>query len=127
MAVKKQCSSCWNLYDLGTKCKCYYKNRKLNSKDDGFYASKKWRAKREEIILRDGGYCQKCFALRNHRVMENLEVHHRIARSRPEGKELELSNDNLITLCKNCNLELGVSEDLGFDWTPPQIKKEVLL
>ncbi|MCY9005654.1 HNH endonuclease [Peribacillus frigoritolerans] len=46
--------------------------------------------------------------------MENLEVHH--IKSWRDFKALAYEPSNLITICRYCNLDLGNSNKLDFDW-----------
>lgn len=63
-----------------------------------------WPAKRREHIRREP-CCQACGA------WGDLEVHHLWPVSFPNGKEAELVDANLITMCRACHLEHGHSFD----------------
>jgi predicted transcriptional regulator len=57
--------------------------------------SPEWKAKRKEILIRDGNKCKLCGSI------NNLQVHHL---EYENGKfAWEYDNDKLITLCKNCH------------------------
>jgi len=56
-------------------------------------ADPRWRAKREEILERDGFACRVCFSTKN------LHVHH----INYADYSWEISNESLITLCHACH------------------------
>lgn len=131
MAMKLKCSYCNKYYDIDKPHNCEQKitkekerNRKKSQKyslenknTDGYKAihSKRWKAFRKQVILADGGYCQRCKILFNKYNYENLEVHHIIPRAiKPE---LAFDKDNVVTLCKSCNLEMGLN-GIDFNWNP---------
>ena len=64
-----------------------------------FYASGKWKRKREKILRRDGYLCVDCKRYGRHR--EAKEVHH--IKHLDEYPELALVDDNLVSLCKACH------------------------
>ncbi|MGX5612277.1 HNH endonuclease [Bacillus toyonensis] len=115
MPIMRACSKCRKKYEYGKKCPCVNKHKKkalaIKGKDDDFYTKKPWRNLREQIILRDGAYCQRCFHISEEYNFDNLEVHHIVARS--VNEELQYEPNNLVTVCKKCNLELGTN---GVDW-----------
>lgn len=57
----------------------------------------RWKAKRQEIIDRDWGMCQKCM------TSKNLDVHHKQYITGRMAWEYE--DFYLITLCRTCHLE----------------------
>ena len=132
MALRK-CKYCGKWYDRDTAHNCIIKqdkekvNNKLkqrvyyaNNKDTPAYKaihSRKWREFRKKVIIADGGYCQRCFAKKGIYNGEDLEVHHIVPRA--THPELAYDEDNVITLCKTCNLELGLN-GIDFDWSPDQ-------
>lgn len=102
------------LRDNRNKQKIYRQEKKDS---DGYKQlhSRKWRKFRKDIIRLDNGFCQRClykYGIYNH---NNLEVHH--IKPREEFPELVFDEDNVITLCKTCNLELGLN-GIDFDWKP---------
>ncbi|HDR7585519.1 hypothetical protein BW899_06695 [Bacillus mycoides] len=115
MAIKKTCLKCRNKHDYGERCSCVYKHKKkaliIKGKDDDFYTKKPWRNLREQIIERDGGYCQRCLHKYGIINSANLEVHH--IKPRSKYPELQYEISNLVTVCKTCNLQLGTN---GVDW-----------
>lgn len=77
--------------------------------------SVRWRKKRVYIIKRDKGLCQRCLIKYNILNGSNLSVHH--IKPRIDYPELMYEDDNLITLCMTCNLQLGTTGELDFDYT----------
>ena len=66
----------------------------------GFVLHPKWKAKRQEIIERDGGKCICC------RATEDLVVHHKQYHVTPDGKKYMpwcYDNKYLATVCKKCH------------------------
>ena len=120
--IQIQCSSCGQMYELNSKCDCRKRYNKQRS--DGFYTTKKWRTLRAKVIKRDEAHCQRCIAKHNIVITSQLEVHHIKPRSTYE--HLQYEPTNLVTLCKSCNLELGVQEQLDFDWKVPSVYVPVL-
>lgn len=117
----KVCSHCEKRYDANKKCSCqtehsneysrqYYEQNKERKKQ---LNSKRWKSLRERIIKRDGGMCNRCWVQLNLIENNNLQVHH--IKPRSEYPELMYDPDNLITVCKTCNLELGTSGKLDWD------------
>ena len=119
MAIIKKCSKCGEKYEYGKKCSCYYKNRKKDSaikgKKDTFYSDEPWRTLRNIKMIEYGAHCQRCI-LKFHRITTtHLEGHHIIPRSK--RPDLELDPDNIVILCKRCNLQLGDSGIIDWDRT----------
>jgi 5-methylcytosine-specific restriction endonuclease McrA len=50
-------------------------------------------------------------------AFDNLQAHH--IKSWRDYPELAYDEDNLITVCKSCNLELGNKNKLDFEWQIP--------
>ena len=126
---KTICANCGRMHEFGKTCQCVKEMRNLKAKQarrDGrdeatkFYKSAKWRKKRAFIIKRDLGHCQRCKNKYNIINGERLEVHH--IKSRHQFPELAFEDSNLITLCKTCNLQLGTSNKLDFDYLPKNIE-----
>lgn len=74
--------------------------------------SKRWKNLRSLIIQRDNSICQRCLAKKQVFNSTDLQVHH--IKPRINYPELMFDEDNLITLCKTCNLEIGTRETLDF-------------
>lgn len=123
----KVCSRCGKRYEEGDKCNChvkqdneysksYYENNKERKKQ---LNSKRWKELRERTIKRDGGFCNRCWVLLNIMETSQLQVHH--IKPRSEHPELMYDPDNLITVCKTCNLILGTRGEL--DWEIQKFNK----
>ena len=72
-----------------------------------FYHSKEWKRIRDIAFERDKGLCQKCLIEKGEHV-PGEEVHH-IIWLRPSNindPNITLNLDNLITLCKDCHINL---------------------
>lgn len=117
--MKKICSGCGKIIDFNKDCSCRPKRilkKETNKEDDKFLRSTAWYNKRRKIIQRDNGYCQRCFYKYGILETERLQVHH--IKSRLHYPELKMEDSNLITVCQTCNLQLGVSDKLDFEWNP---------
>ncbi|MDG4850525.1 HNH endonuclease [Peribacillus frigoritolerans] len=101
----------------GTKCSCKIKTKR-NPENRHPSETTRFRKLRKQILSRDGFQCQRCikFNRHDHTTMENLEVHH--IKSFRDFPELAYEPSNLITVCRYCNLDLGNSNKLDFDWEP---------
>lgn len=77
--------------------------------------SKRWHYFRQQIILRDGGECQRCKILFHKHVFEPLEVHH--IKPRETHPELMYDPDNVVTICKSCNAHLALN-GIDFEFKP---------
>lgn len=115
----KFCQNCGKKIEFNKNCDCkdsnklkreYYQNNKEEHK---FLNSKVWKNKRKYIIERDGHSCQRCLSKFGIINAKNLQVHH--IKSRKDFPKLRLDDDNLITLCKTCNLQLGTTNRLDFE------------
>lgn len=131
--MKKRCQYCRQWYDSNKEHNCelkikkqkeyknnYQKNYYQENKDDLGYKllhSQDWSRFRKQIILLDGGYCQRCYKKNGTYVFSNLEVHHIMPRT--THPELTFDFNNVVTVCKKCNLELGLN-GIDFDWSPQE-------
>ncbi|MFF2591076.1 HNH endonuclease [Peribacillus butanolivorans] len=100
----------------GTKCSCKIKIKKAPEKRHPSEDTR-FRKLRKKILYRDGFQCQRCaikFNRHDHTTMENLEAHH--IKSFRDFPDLAYEPSNLITVCRYCNLDLGNSNKLDFDW-----------
>lgn len=79
---------------------------------------------RKMVIQEDGGVCQRCFIKFEIINSTELQVHH--IKPRIEFPELMYERSNLITICKTCNLQLGLKE-LDFDRKEIDTNNEVNL
>lgn len=125
----KVCSHCGNKYPDTEKCQCqvdnsndyskqYYETNKERKKQ---LNSKLWKELRILTIKRDGGFCNRCWVTLGLIETENLQVHH--IKPRSEYPELMYDPDNLITVCKTCNLALGTKGEL--DWEIQEFNKDL--
>lgn len=116
----KICSRCGKKVPYNENCPCtisdnnnyskqYYEKNKERKKQ---LDSKRWKDLRLSIIQRDGGMCNRCWVELNLIERKNLQVHH--IKPRSQYPELMYDPDNLITVCKTCNLSLGTKGEL--DW-----------
>ena len=124
----KRCPRCNERYSdkevTCPKCKkkkenerqAYY--REQNSEKDNMLRTARWKRLREYIIRRDGGFCQRCWIKYGIFNDKNLEVNH--IKSRLHYPDLMWEESNLITVCHTCNMQLGVSDKLDFEWQPPE-------
>lgn len=136
MAIMKICKYCHQRYDFDSleehECEQMIIARKEREKRHReklgearkVINNRKWRAFRKDIILRDGGYCQRHYIKFGKYVFDNLEVHHIIPRV--DHPELAFEEDNVITLCRDCNLEMGL-DGIDFEWTPTKKTKDFSL
>lgn len=118
------CSSCGKRYST-KQCSCkktenrneyqkkYYEE---NSEHLKLLRTARWSRLRRVIIHRDNGICQRCYSKYGIITSDELQVHHILPRIK--YPELIYDETNLITLCKTCNLQLGIQEELDFE---PQI------
>lgn len=97
-----------------SKQKVYYQEKK-NSEGYKLLHSTRWEKFRKHVIAADRGHCQRCIIKFNRYTYENLEVHH--IKPRDIYPELTFDENNVITLCKSCNLELGLN-GIDFPWNP---------
>lgn len=129
MARKKICSDCGKIFDdaKGHDCPKADVKRKEATERKRLHDAKnesskmlrttRWRKFRKYIINRDNNRCQRCTANYGVITVENLEVHH--IKPRITHPELMYDEENVITVCQTCNLQLGTS-GIDFDWTPPE-------
>lgn len=122
---KKVCSKCGRILEFNEKCNCtrYFPKSQKKEKNESTKAlnRKRWKDKRQQILRRDKHLCQRCKIKYNKFNFDDLQVHH--IKSREHYPELMYNNDNLITLCKTCNLQLGTSDKLDFEWSVPKEDK----
>ncbi|HAT4349912.1 HNH endonuclease [Clostridium perfringens] len=106
--MKKICPKC-GIVDKSHRCSKISNQKK---RDDGFYSKYSW-IKLRARILSEQPWCARCLSKYGQIVDDKLEGHHLLARS--EYPEFELEEDNIVMLCKQCNLELGDSSILDFE------------
>lgn len=120
----KICAKCGKRYNELEKCSCQEGKDERNKYQRDYYERNKdqvriltgarWRKLRTQIMRRDKGYCQRCFCKYNTINTEDLQVHH--IKPRTKYPELIYEPTNLITICGTCNKQLGVSEELDFEF-----------
>lgn len=89
--------------------------KETESKSTKELRTRRWHFFREQVILRDGGECQRCLALHGEHVYYPLEVHH--IKPRKTHPELMYDPDNVVTICKSCNAHLALN-GIDFDFKP---------
>lgn len=127
----KQCPKCKSKIKLNEICECQIidKKAKRNEYQREYYEKNKeyikmiknakWNKLRKLIIQRDGGFCRRCYHKYNFFETENLQVHH--IKPRIDFPELVYDDKNLVTVCKQCNMELGTSHELDFNYEIPSL------
>lgn len=127
MTRKYVCKYCGKIAGPDHKCPGMEKNREIrNAKRRQYYQknketlaplmSKKWQRFRLRIIDRDDHMCQRCYIKYGIINGDELQVHH--IKPRIYFPELMYDEDNVITTCKTCNVQLGL-EGIDFEWEPP--------
>lgn len=96
--------------DYNRKKREYYQKNKETLKP---LMSKKWRNFRSLIIKRDNSLCQRCYIKHGIINGDELQVHH--IKPRIYFPELMFDEDNVVTLCKTCNIQLGTN-GIDFEW-----------
>ncbi|WP_460223561.1 HNH endonuclease [Bacillus cereus] len=82
---------------------------------------------RKRMLKRDNYTCQRCvikLGKRDHLIHEDLQCHH--IKSWRDYPELAYDENNLIIVCRDCNLKLGNSNVLDFEWQPPNQEPIIL-
>lgn len=122
--MKKICNKCGKIIKRTAECDCKTRVKRVkptvdvSTKEDLIVKYKyKWWKLREQIIKRDNCFCQRCWHKYGLLNGERLEVHH--IKPRSKYPELTFEESNLVTLCRTCNAQLGVQEELDFDWSLP--------
>lgn len=131
MKMYKQCPRCGKKILINETCQCVIDNKRKkkneyqkkyyqnNKKSVNMIKNKRWRNLRKLIIERDGGFCQRCYHKFHMFETEELQVHH--IKPRVDFPELIYDENNLVTVCKQCNLQLGTRHTLDFDFKPEEI------
>lgn len=119
MKTKKKFCSCGKLIETTKSCSCkktlknnrneyqreYYKRNKETLKP---LSTVRWKKLRSLVIKRDHGHCQRCSIKYGIINTMNLQVHH--IKPRIDFPDLMFEESNLLTLCKTCNLQIGLKE-----------------
>jgi 5-methylcytosine-specific restriction endonuclease McrA len=115
----KICSKCGKRISFNETCKCSnrneYQKKYIQDNSEAYKPLRtvRWQKFRIHIINRDGGLCQRCLIKYNIFTYDDLEVHH--IKPRIKYPELIFNEENCITLCSTCNLQLGIAEELDFE------------
>lgn len=118
MRSRKKTCSCGKIIPEDVVCSCKKKNKtdymreyQRKNKDNPLKTTR-WTKLRKQVLQRDGYLCQRCLHKYNTLNSKELEGHH--IRSRKNYPELVFDEQNIITLCKTCNLQLGTNDKLDF-------------
>lgn len=128
MAQFRRCGYCGRMIDISEEHQCKQMlqhkqqinqhkieyQKKVQSSDKPLH-SKRWRDLRKKIIVLDGGFCQRCWNKYHILNYDSPEVHHIIPRI--EKPEMAFVEDNLVTVCHTCNVQLGL-DGIDFNWSP---------
>ena len=123
MARKKICKYCHSLVDEDHVCHKKSNERYNKYKRDYYRKNKKtvapimsykWKKFRKFILRRDDQMCQRCYTKYGIINGDQLQAHH--IKSRINYPELMYDEDNIVAVCKTCNLQLGTSDKLDFEW-----------
>lgn len=123
MARQKICG-CGKILKYNEVCSCrerkeYVKQyNERNKESQSQLTTERWKRKRAYIIKRDGGICQRCWLKYGIVNAEDLQVHH--IKPRIKYPELMYDDKNLICICGVCNRQIGIREQLDFDWETPE-------
>lgn len=108
-----------------TNCSCKKRKPKAEKDRNKELTTTKWSKFRKRIIERDSCHCQRCLVKYSLIETSNLQVHH--IKPRIKYPNLMYKETNCVTLCKQCNLELGTQEEFDFEFVAEEIKYEYLL
>jgi 5-methylcytosine-specific restriction endonuclease McrA len=126
MNVNTICS-CGRLRNVKERCSCKNVRSKKEVERNSDLTTTKWKKFRKQILVRDNGHCQRCllrFSILNTNYSE-MQVHH--IKPRVNYPELMYEATNCVTLCKQCNLELGTKETLDFEFEPQPLEFNYVL
>lgn len=112
LSFNRICNTCGQLVKAGDKCSC--KRRKTDSQKKHPSGTWDFDPYRQEVRLRDKGHCQRCRIKFGLMTFDSLECHH--IKSWRDYPELAYELNNLILVCRWCNLDLGNSNELDFKW-----------
>ncbi|HHQ2477321.1 TPA: HNH endonuclease [Bacillus cereus] len=121
----KFCGVCGNIVPINERCSCRPKVKSESSKNHPS-ATIRFQKLRKRILKRDNYTCQRCIKFGRHdeSIHENLQCHH--IKSWRDFPELAYDENNLIIVCRDCNLKLGNSNVLDFEWQPPNQEQIIL-
>ncbi|MBG9470140.1 hypothetical protein ABE55_27230 [Bacillus thuringiensis] len=121
MSYNKLCNICGQLVKAGDKC-CQQR-KKTDSQKKHPSGTSRFIPLRDEVRSRDKGHCQRCRILFDEMNTKELQVHH--IKSWRDYPELAYELNNLILVCRWCNLDLGNSNKLDFLWELQNESNEV--
>lgn len=129
MAMLTVCKHCGKYITQGVKCSCKVKVKRVTSDEqrerDKLFTTKRWAKFRDRMIQRDGGVCTRCLIKYSLIVTANLQVHH--IKSRINYPELDdYDESNCIIVCQTCNLQLGTTDKLDYEYEIPD-EYEIIL
>ncbi|MFY0762148.1 HNH endonuclease signature motif containing protein [Metabacillus dongyingensis] len=110
-----------------SKCPCKKKQRRSEAdiERNKDLVSSKWRKFRLRIIKRDGAHCQRCLIKYSTITTANMQVHH--IKPRIKYPDLTFEETNCVTLCQRCNLDIGIKEQLDFEFEIKQVETPYFL
>lgn len=120
---KKICTYCNKVVDDSHVCvnKPKRAKTKRTKESDKLINCKRWRDTRKQILQRDNYMCQRCYIKYGIINNDDLQVHH--IKSRVDFPHLAYVDNNLVTTCQVCNLQLDSvqgDEKIDFEWNPPE-------
>lgn len=117
--MRKVLCTCGKIIAEGSRCDCkkkrkrdYMREYQRNDKDNPLKTTR-WTKLRSHVLKRDKYLCQRCFHKYSTLNSSELQAHH--IKSRKNYPELVFDENNILTLCKTCNLQLGTSDKLDFE------------
>lgn len=122
----KFCGICGDIVPINERCPCRPKVKSESSRNHPS-ATKRFQKLRKRILKRDNYTCQRCvikFGKHDKLIHENPQCHH--IKSWRDYPELAYDENNLITVCRDCNLKLGNNNVLDFKWQPPKQEPIIL-
>ncbi|HLO11602.1 MAG TPA: HNH endonuclease signature motif containing protein [Pseudoneobacillus sp.] len=119
MRSRKKTCSCGKIVPEGSTCECkkiqkrdYQREYQRNDKNNPLKTAR-WTKLRAYVLKRDKYLCQRCLYKFGVTTATELQAHH--IKSRRDYPELVFDLNNILTLCKICNLQLGTSNKLDFE------------
>lgn len=121
MNVNKLCS-CGKLIRVNERCSCKNRKSKQERKRNQELTTATWKAFRLQIIKRDLYHCQRCSLKYKEFNADGrqLQIHH--IKPRINYPELMYEATNCVTLCRQCNSELGTRETLDFNFKAEELE-----
>ena len=112
--MKKVCSRCGNIILHNKRCGCTPKyDRRISDEKRRFYSSYAWQKLRNRKV-KENPYCERCWSKHKIITTEYLQGHH--IKSFKDYSELRLDEDNVVVLCRTCNLQVGDSSVVDWEW-----------